>query len=112
MCLAVNLSIPWEEAEAAHKLKAQLVTSTNETVTLEGSPIRVDGNLHLERSPVSTVSKAIPTDTNFVLRFDGLVLDPGQYSWRLEVDDNLMASVAFLVPEDEETADEDAPSSP
>jgi hypothetical protein len=111
MCLAVNLSISWGEVEAVHKLKAELVTSDNETVTLDGSAVRVVGNLQQERDSASTASRAIPTESNFVLRFDGLVLDPGVYSWTLEVDDNLMASVPFLVPEEDETADEGGSSS-
>ena len=111
MCLAVNLSISWEEAQSVHKLKAELVTSDNETVTLDGSAVRVIGNLQQERDPASTASRAIPIESNFVLRFDGLVLDSGIYSWTLEVDDNLMASVAFFVPEDDETTDEGGSSS-
>jgi hypothetical protein len=111
MCLAVNLSISWEEVAAVHKLKAELVTSDNETVTLDGSAVRVVGTLHQEGAPASTTSRFIPIESNFVLRFDGLVLDPGLYSWTLEVDDNLMASVAFFVPEDDEAVDEDGSSS-
>jgi hypothetical protein len=108
MCLAVNLAIPWEEAEAVHKLKVELVTSNDEPVTQEGSAVRVVGDLHAERDAAMAVSRALPAETNFVLRFDGLSLDPGLYSWRFEVNDNLMASVAFLVPDDQEPAVTDA----
>jgi hypothetical protein len=104
MCLAVNLAIPSEEAEAVHKLKVELVTSNDELVTQEGSAVRVVGDLHAERDAATTASGALPGDSNFVLRFDGLSLDPGLYSWRLDIDDNLMASVDFFVPDDQEPA--------
>ena len=95
MCLAVKLTIPWEEFAAAHKLKAELMTGDNETVTIEGRPVRVTGEIG--SYPDSDATRDLPSDVNFALRFEGLALDSGRYEWRLEVDDQALATVPFLV---------------
>jgi hypothetical protein len=109
MCLAVKLTIPWDESQAVHKLKAELMTSDNETVTLDGRPVRVTGEVH--SSPNSEASRDVPLDVNLALRFDGITLDPGRYAWRFEVDDQALATVPFLVlPAEEAAATEAAPT--
>jgi hypothetical protein len=102
MCLAVKLTIPWKEAEAIHKLKAELVTDGDETVTIGDAPVRVVGELSSSREPTD-VDRSIPADVNLALRFDGLALDPGRYEWRLEVDDQVLATVPLLVHQGQDT---------
>jgi hypothetical protein len=104
MCLAVKLSIPWEEAEATHKLKADLVTSDNETVMVGDNPVRVIGELRPSRDP-SDVDNAIPADVNLALRFDAVILEPGRYEWRFEVDDQVLARIPLLVSQQDDSDD-------
>jgi hypothetical protein len=97
MCLAVKLSIPWEEVEAVEKIEAYLVTSAGEPVEMQNEPVRVSGELRPSKEPSATPE--LPVDLTFALRFEGLVLDPGVYTWRLEVNAQLLAAVPFLVLE-------------
>jgi hypothetical protein len=106
MSLAVKLTIPWEESGAVHKLKAELVTSDNETMTIEGKPVRVTGEVGSHPTP--DVSRDVPLDVNFALRFEGIALDSGRYAWRLEVDDQALATVPFIVLQAEEGATTEA----
>jgi hypothetical protein len=108
MCLAVKLTIPWEESAAAHKLKAELVTSENEVVTREGRPVRVTGEIGSHPDSDALETRDVPLDINFALRFEGLALDSGRYAWRLEVDDHELATVPFVVLQAEEGATTEA----
>jgi hypothetical protein len=95
MSLAVKLSVPWDQAETLHKVKIELVTEDGELVDKEGQPVRVMGELGAGKPP--DLRPGAPLDLPFVVRFEGISLDPGGYRWELEVDDERIAAVSFEV---------------
>jgi hypothetical protein len=95
MSLAVKLSIPWDQAETLHKVTIRLVTVDGELVAKEGQPVRVMGEIGAGKPP--GLRPGTPLDLPFAVRFEGISLDPGEYRWELEVDDEQIAAASFEV---------------
>jgi len=100
LSLAILIEVPWDQAEAQHRLRAYLLTDDGETVAgPAGDPLEVDGGFEVGRP--SDVKPGSTLNTPLAINFSALVLDAGGYEWRLEVDDELVARKPFRVASDE-----------
>lgn len=93
--LAVKLSVPWDQTNRPHAVRASLVTEDGEAVDLGSGPVEASGNVEVGRPP--GVKPGTPLDVPFVLPFGFLAFQPGGYVWELEVDDEPVARVPFRV---------------
>lgn len=95
MALAVKLSVPWDQANRKHTVKAMLLDDDGDPVDLGGGPLEVGGELEVGRPP--GLKPGTPLDAPFVMPFAGMAFPPGGYVWVLEVDGTEMARAPFRV---------------
>ena len=95
MALAVKLSVPWDQANQQHSIKATLLTDDGEPADAGEGPIGAEGQVEVGRP--AGLKPGTPLDTPFVLNFPPLPLNPGGYVWELEVDGTPMARTPFTV---------------
>lgn len=94
VCLAVLIRVPWDQANQRHSIRARLVTDDGEPfVVEEGKPLEIEGQMEVGRPP--GLRPGTPLNAPMALRFQGLQLPPGAYSWRFEVDGTELAHVPF-----------------
>jgi hypothetical protein len=95
IALAIIVKVAWDEADTSHELRAELVTADGELVEMEGQPVAPSGHFELGRpagiKPGSTLNMPL------AFNLTGLVLDTGQYEWRLTIDEQLVARAPFSV---------------
>jgi hypothetical protein len=95
MSVAVKLFIPWDEADATHKLSLSLVKEGGEAVVAEGNPVHLTGEVSVTRAP--GLRHGTPIDLPFAVRFEAMALEPGWYEWKLHVDDSFVTQTSFEV---------------
>jgi hypothetical protein len=95
IALAIIVKVAWDEADRAHELLAELVTADGETVEMGGDPVAPHGRFEIGRPPGIKPGSTLNMPLAFNL--NGLVLDAGQYEWRLTIDDTLVARAPFTV---------------
>jgi hypothetical protein len=97
MTLAIKLSIPWDQANQPHPLRAMLLTEDGEPVQLPSAPapLMAEGVVEVGRPP--GMKPGTPIDAPIVLPFGFLVLSSGGYVWELEIDGHVMARAPFRV---------------
>jgi Family of unknown function (DUF6941) len=95
MALAVLVQVPWDRANMPHTLKASLMTEDGQPVTQEGKEVTVEGKMEVGRPPGIRPGTALAAP--FALRFEGLLIEPGVYTWRLEVDGAELSRSSFEV---------------
>jgi hypothetical protein len=100
MSLAVKISVPWNETNAAHTLRAHLLTDDGVSVDVDGEVVEATGNFEVGRPP--GVKPGSDLDAPFVIPFQ-LALPAGGYVWELEVDGEPAARVPFRVLEPPQT---------
>src|SRR5215210_6399036 len=87
--LAVRVSVPWNEANYRHRVRATLMTEDGEPVDLGEGPIVAEGDFEVGRP--AGISPGTALDAAFVLKFNGLPLQVGGYVWELYINDELEA---------------------
>lgn len=103
MALAVLVSVPWDQANRPHKIHAALMTDDGEVVMQPPGeaepkmPVELEGQLEVGRPPGSR--PGTPLNAPLGIRFQGVVLQPGAYSWHFEVDGQELAAIPFEVVE-------------
>ncbi len=95
MALAIKLSVPWDQANQPHAIRAVLVSADGDVVDAGNGPVTVEGQVEVGRPP--GLKPGTPLDSPFVLSFPPLELEPGGYVWELEVDGTTMARNPFTV---------------
>jgi hypothetical protein len=97
IALAIVVKVAWDEADVSHELLAELVTADNYPVEINGEPVAPSGRFELGRptgvKPGSTLNMPLAFNLN------GIVLDVGQYEWRLSIDAETVARAPFSVIE-------------
>jgi len=98
MALAIKMSVPWDQTNEPHSIRANLITEDGDPVrTPENVPVKAEGEIEVGR-PVG-MKRGTPVDAPFVLKFMGIALDPGGYVWELEIDGEPRARAPFRVLE-------------
>jgi hypothetical protein len=99
MALAVKLSIPWDQANDPHRVKAQLVDGDGNAVLvpIEGDEAPVENEVVVETGRPPGLAPGTELDAPLAFNFGGLALPAGQYRWELWVDGNLEARAPFRV---------------
>jgi hypothetical protein len=100
--LVLFLDIDWDETNAQHKLKCQLLTTDGELVVVPApggpQPILFEAAAEAGRMPgaIHGTSVRMPLTLNIP---GGIPLEPGIYEWRVEVDgfEHATAVEAFIV---------------
>jgi hypothetical protein len=97
IALAIVVKVAWDEAEQSHELLAELLTADGDAVEVNGEAVAPSGRFELGRpagvKPGSTLNMPL------AFNLSGLVLDIGQYEWRLNIDDDTLARAPFAVIE-------------
>jgi hypothetical protein len=95
VALAIVVKVPWDQTVGPHELMAELVDSDGDRVTIGGEEVVPRGQFELGRPPGLKPGSTL----NMPLAFNmhGLVLDIGQYEWRLSIDDQPLARAPFSV---------------
>ena len=94
--LAILIEVPWDAANAQHRLRAYLLTEDGDPVLApQGEALEVDGAFEVGRPP--GVKPGSTLNTPLAINFNALALDAGGYEWRLEVDEALVARKPFRV---------------
>lgn len=97
MALAVKLSVPWDQANEKHHVRAALIDDDGDDVDFGQGPVSAEGDLEVGRPP--GLKRGMALDAPFVLPFNGIVLQPGGYVWVLEIDGTELARAPFRVME-------------
>ncbi|MDP9203946.1 MAG: hypothetical protein M3P12_00620 [Gemmatimonadota bacterium] len=93
--LAVKLSVPWDQANRPHKVRAALMDADGQVVDLGDGPIEAEGNVEVGRPP--GLKPGTPLDVLFALPFGALAFESGTYAWQLEVDGDPVTREPFIV---------------
>lgn len=93
--LAILIEVPWDQANVQHTLRADLLTSDGDLVSIEGNDLSLQGGFEIGRPP--GVKPGTPLNTPIAMTINGLVLDVGGYEWRLFIDDEPVARRPFQV---------------
>jgi hypothetical protein len=91
--LAVKIAVPWDQTNVRHSISAKLLTQDGEAVQIEGEVVHLVGHLEVGRPPGLRQGTAL--DAPLAMRFQGLNLQPGSYSWRFEIDGEERARLPF-----------------
>lgn len=95
IALAIVVKVAWDEADQSHELIAELLDADGERIVLNGEPVAPSGRFELGRpagvKPGSTLNMPL------AFNLSGLVLDVGQYEWRLIIDEEPVARAPFAV---------------
>jgi hypothetical protein len=93
--LAVQLWLPWNQANERKALRISLVTEDGQAVNApDGRPVLITGEVEAGRPP--GVRPGSDLDVAVALPVT-LPIPPGQYRWNLELAGDLLTSVAFEV---------------
>lgn len=95
MALAVQLAIPWDQANERMALEAALVDEDGETIDLGSGPVVARTEIEVGRPP--GMRPGTPLSSPLVMNFGGLRLEPGGYVWELRVDTAPIARCPFRV---------------
>lgn len=95
MALAIKISIPWDQANQKHSVKARLLTDDGESVHLGDGPVEASGGLEVGRPP--GLKPGTPLGAPLAISFGSLALEPGGYVWELEIEGTAMARTPFRV---------------
>lgn len=95
MALAILVTVPWNETNQRHSLRASLVNEDGQPVSNpEGQPVEVKGDFEVGRPPGVKAGQSfnVPLAANL-----GLDINPANYRWDVEIDGTSLASVSFTV---------------
>jgi len=95
LTLAVKLSVPWDQANQPHDIRAALMDADGTPVDMGQGPVQATGKFEVGRPPGLKPGTAL--DVLFVLPFGQLAFDAGSYVWLLEVNGDPVTREPFLV---------------
>jgi hypothetical protein len=88
--IALALKVPWDEANAPHELRIELLDSDGDPVLAgepEPQPIVIQSQFEVGRPP--GVRPGTPIDLTFAVGIGPMALPPGgRFEWRLTIDGN------------------------
>ncbi|MEO8293031.1 MAG: hypothetical protein ABI635_07800 [Actinomycetota bacterium] len=89
MAIAIKIEVPWDRTNQPHSLALSLVTEDGSPVTLKNedkaeAPVAIQGQFEVGRPPRTV--PGTPIDFPLTLSVGTIPLDPGRYTWRLEID--------------------------
>ncbi len=93
--LAILVVVQWDQTNQKHELAVELLTDDGEAVEIGGQRVAVSGEFEVGRPP--GVKPGTSMNTPFVWNFNGLVLEPGGYEWKLAIDGEPVTSRPFQV---------------
>ena len=93
--LAILVVVPWDQTNQKHELAIELLTADGEPVEMADQRVAVSGEFEVGRPP--GVKPGTSMNTPFVWNFNGLVLEPGGYEWKLAIDGQPITSRPFQV---------------
>jgi hypothetical protein len=87
--IALALKVPWDEANAPHDLRIELLDSDGQSVVVGdpdgGKPVVIESHFEVGRPP--GLRPGTPIDLAFAVNISPLPLPPGgRYEWRLSID--------------------------
>lgn len=85
MSLAIKLSVPWNMANELIRVRASLVDADEQVVDFGVGPVVLETEFEVGRPP--GMKRGSPLDVSMAFNFPGVRLMPGDYAWRLEIDD-------------------------
>ena len=86
MAIAMLLDVPWDQANAPHDWKFELLDEDGTPVLYDDQPILVGGQFEAGRPEGLTPGTPIPVP--LAINFTALPVEPGRrYVWRLAIDD-------------------------
>ena len=95
IALAIVVKVAWDEAERQHELVAELLDADGHPIVINGEPVAPSGRFELRRP--SGVKPGSTLNMPLAFNLSGLVLDVGQYEWRLTIDSEPVARAPFAV---------------
>ena len=95
MALAIRIVIPWTEANRRIPFRAYLVSHDEEPVDLGGGPIESGGEMEVGRPP--GLEPGTPLDAVLAVNAGAVVLEPGRYVWKVDVDEKTRSRAPFRV---------------
>jgi hypothetical protein len=96
MGLAVVIEVPWDQTDQQLALWAALHDEDGAPVATNGQPIAADAQLEVAR-PACGVKPGSELNVPIALRFNGVQLRSGRYSWVLSVGTDEVARCTFAV---------------
>ena len=97
IALAIVVKVAWDEAEQSHELLAELLTADGDRVVINDEAVAPSGRFELGRP--SGVKPGSTLNMPLAFNLSGIVLDVGQYEWRLTIDGDTVARAPFSVIE-------------
>jgi hypothetical protein len=86
MAIAMLLDVPWDQANAAHDWKFELLDEDGTPVLYDDQPILVGGQFEAGRP--EGLAPGTPIPVPLAINFTALPVEPGRrYVWRLAIDD-------------------------
>lgn len=95
MALAIQLVIPWDQANQRMTVQASLVTEDGQAVNFGEGPVVAGGEIEVGRPP--GLRHGTPLDSSLAMNFNGLPLQAGGFVWELRVNDDVIARTPFRV---------------
>jgi hypothetical protein len=87
--LALLIKVPWDQANAGHTMRLDLVDSDGQPIEIAGpvgdQPVVIENEFEVGRPPGMVPGTSI--DLALALNFGPLPLGDGRYEWRLTIDD-------------------------
>jgi hypothetical protein len=86
MAIAMLLDVPWDQANATHDWKFELLDEDGTPVLYDDQPILVGGQFEAGRP--DGLAPGTPIPVPLAINFTALPVEPGRrYVWRLAIDD-------------------------
>jgi uncharacterized protein DUF6941 len=87
--LAISLKVPWDEAEAPHRMRLELLDSDGHPIIVPmpvgQEPLVIESEFQTTRA--EGVAPGTPTDIAVAINLGPIPLPPGgRYEWRLSID--------------------------
>jgi hypothetical protein len=96
MSLAVVIEVPWDQTGQQLTLRAGLQDEDGAPVVTNGQPVAAEAQLEVAR-PATGVKPGSDLNVPIALRFNGLQLGAGRYTWVLIIGDDEVARCTFAV---------------
>jgi hypothetical protein len=93
--VAALIEVPWDQTNQRSRLRVELVTADGEQVSVMEQQVAAVGEFEIGRPP--GVKPGTSFNAPFAWNFTGLILPAGGYEWRLTINDDPVASRAFVV---------------
>jgi len=93
--LAILVIVPWDQTNARHELRVELVDEDGNVVEVQEREVRFTGEFELGRPP--GIKAGTSLNAPFAWNLQGLQLPAGSYEWKLWIDGEPIESRAFQV---------------